>query len=66
MAELDKSCLLDGGDTMGMTDKQYKGFLLDQLKAWREVLALAIKAGDTEVQKKVEMEIETINEKLKA
>lgn len=50
---------------MGMTNEQYKGFLLTQLKAWKEVLALAIEAGNTNVQKKVEIEIETLNDMLK-
>jgi len=65
MAELDESCLLNGGDTMGMTNEQYKGFLLDQLKDWREILELAVEDGNTRIQKKVETQIETINEKLK-
>ena len=60
------SHLLDGGDdSMGMTDNQYKGMLLDQLEDWQEVLDLAIKAGNTEIQEKVEKQIRKINEKLK-
>lgn len=56
----------DGGDDpMGMTDNQYKGMLLDQLEDWQEVLDLAIKAGNTEIQEKVEKQIRKINEKLK-
>lgn len=50
---------------MGMTDNQYKGMLLDQLEDWQEVLDLAIKAGNTEIQEKVEKQIRKINEKLK-
>ena len=65
MAGCDYSCLLDGGETMGMTDSQYKGMLLDQLRDWKVVLDLAIKAGNTEIQKKAEELIESINEKLK-
>ena len=65
MAERNNSHLLDGGDdSMGMTDK-YKGMLLDQLEDWQEVLDLAIKAGNTEIQEKVEKQIRKINEKLK-
>lgn len=30
MAGCDNSRLLDGGDSVGMTDNQYKGMLLDQ------------------------------------
>jgi hypothetical protein len=48
-----------------MTDNQYKGMLLDQLEDWQEVLDLAIKAGNTEIQEKVEKQIRKINEKLK-
>ena len=66
MEERNNLSLLNGGvDSMGMTNEQYKGFLLTQLKAWKEVLALAIEAGDTNVQKKVEIEIETQNDMLK-
>lgn len=32
MAERNDSHLLDGGDSVGMTDNQYKGMLLDQLE----------------------------------
>ena len=46
-------------------DYQYKGMLLDQLEDWQEVLDLAIKAGNTEIQEKVEKQIRKINEKLK-
>ena len=65
MAERNNSHLLDGGDSVGMTDNQYKGMLLDQLEDWQEVLDLAIKAGNTEIQEKVEKQIRKINEKLK-
>lgn len=50
---------------MGMTDNQYKGMLLDQLEDWQEILDLAVEAGNTEIQKKVEKQIAKINEKLK-
>ena len=46
MAERNDSHLLDGGDSVGMTDSQYKGFLLDQLEDWQEILELAIAAGN--------------------
>ena len=65
MAERNDSHLLDGGDSVGMTDSQYKGFLLDQLEDWQEVLDLAVEAGNTEIQEKVEKQIRKINEKLK-
>ena len=66
MMESNESRLLNGGeDSMGMTDNQYKGMLLDELEDWQEVLDLAVKAGNTEIQKKVEKQIAKINEKLK-
>ena len=65
MAERDNSYLLDGGDSVGMTDNQYKGMLLDELEDWQEILELAVAAGNTEIQKKVEKQIAKINEKLK-
>lgn len=65
MMKCDESCLLNGGDCVGMTDGQYKGILLDQLEDWQDVLELAVKAGNTEIQKAVEKQIAKINEKLK-
>lgn len=66
MAERNNSHLLNGGeDSMGMTDNQYKGMLLDELEDWQEVLDLAVKAGNAEIQKKAEKQIAKINEKLK-
>lgn len=65
MAERNDSNLLNGGDSVGMTDSQYKGMLLDQLRDWKQVLDMAIQAGNTEIQKKAEEMIDAINEKLK-
>ena len=66
MEERNNSSLLDGGvDSMGMTNEQYKGMLLDQLEDWQEILDLAIEAANTEIQKKAEKQIAKINEKLK-
>lgn len=65
MSEYDESYLPNGGDSMGMTDNQYKGMLLDQLKAWQEVLKMAIRAENAEIKEKAETEIEFINQKLK-
>lgn len=56
--------LLNGGETMGMTDIQYKGFLIDQLEDWEEVLEMAKEAGNTKIQKKAEMKITKISKKL--
>lgn len=57
--------LLNGGEEMGMTNEQYKGMLLDELEDWEEVLELAVKSGNAEIQKKAEKQIAKINEKLK-
>lgn len=65
MSNCDESCLLNGGDCVGMTDGQYKGILLDQLEDWQEVLDMAVEAGNAEIQKKAEKQIAKINEKLK-
>lgn len=65
MTTRNDSYLLDGGDSVGMTDNQYKGMLLDQLEDWQEILDLAIAAGNMEIQKKAEKQIAKINEKLK-
>ncbi len=65
MAEHNNSRLSDGGDSVGMTDNQYKGMLLDELEDWQEILDLALEAGNTEIQKKAEKQIAKINEKLK-
>ena len=50
---------------MGMTNEQYKGFLLDQLEDWEEVLEMAQESNDTKVIKKAKKQINKINEKLK-
>lgn len=65
MSNCDYSCLLNGGEEMGMTDNQYKGFLLNQLKSWKRILALAIESGNTKIQEETEIEIETLNDMLK-
>lgn len=65
MAERTNSHLSDGGDSVGMTDNQYKGMLLDQLEDWQEILDLAVEAGIAEIRKKAEKQIAKINEKLK-
>lgn len=65
MAERDNLRLLDGGDSVGMTDNQYKGMLLDQLEAWERILDMAKTANNTNIQIEVEKQIAKINEKLK-
>lgn len=65
MAGCDYSCLLNGGDPVGMTNEQYKGMLLDELEDWQEVLELAIETENTKIRAKAEKQIAKINEKLK-
>lgn len=65
MSNCDESCLLNGGEEMGMTDTQFKSFILTQLMSWKEVLELVTKTGDTEAVKKVETQITALNEMLK-
>lgn len=50
---------------MGMTNEQYKGFLLDELEDWQEVLELAEESKDEKVIRKAQKQITKINEKLK-
>lgn len=58
--------LLDGGeDSMGMSDMQFKSYLLEQLENWQEVLELAKEANDTKVQEKAERQIAKLNQALK-
>ncbi len=65
MGACDNSYLLNGGDSMGMTDNQYKGMLLDQLEVWERILDMAKAANNTNIQVEVEKQIAKINEKLK-
>ena len=65
MASCDYSCLLNGGDPVGMTNEQYKGMLLDQLADLRRILGMVGKAEDAEIQEEIESQIEKVNEKLK-
>ena len=52
-------------EEMGMTNEQYKGMLLDELEDWKDVLEIAEKNQDEEVIRKVQKQIDKINEKLK-
>ena len=52
-------------DTMGMTNEQYKGMLLDELEQWQEILDLARAEGAEKTAAKAEKQIAKINEKLK-
>lgn len=65
MSACDYSCLLNGGDPVGMTNEQYKGMLLDQLEAWQRVLSMFGKVEETEIREEIERQIAKTNEKLK-
>ncbi len=49
----------------GMTNKQYKGMLLDTLKDWEEVLFLAKESGNEKILAKANKQIDKINKKLR-
>ena len=65
VVKCDESCILNGNDCGGMTDLQYKGMLLDQLNDWQDILELAVRADNSEIQKVVKRKIAKINEKLR-
>ena len=65
MGKSDESCLLDGGDGMGMSDMQFKTYLLTQLNLWQEILELAKESGNTKIQEKAAKQIADINQSLK-
>ncbi len=51
-------------DNMGMTDNQYKGFLLNELEDWEEVLEKAREENAVNTAKKAEKQIEKIKKML--
>jgi hypothetical protein len=55
---------MKGEESMGMTDNQYKGFLLNELEDWEEVLEIAREEGAQNTAKKVERQIEKIKKML--
>lgn len=59
------SKLYRGGDEMGMSDAQFKTYLLEQLENWQHVYDLAAKNNDKEVQAEAEKQINKINTALK-
>lgn len=61
----DNSCLPDGGEEMGMTNEQYKGMLIDQLRSWKRNLELALASNDQSIIKLSREQIEDLEEKLK-
>lgn len=65
MSKSNESYLLNGGEEMGMSDMQFKTYLLTQLDKWQEILELAVKAGNTDIQAKAQKQIADINQSLK-
>lgn len=65
MANREYGLLNGGDDSMGMSDMQFKSYLLEQLENWQEVLELAKEANDTKVQEKAERQIAKLNQALK-
>lgn len=65
MADREYGLLNGGDDSMGMSDMQFKSYLLEQLENWQEVLELAKEANDTKVQEKAERQIAKLNQALK-
>ena len=55
---------MKGEEIMGMTDNQDKGFLLNELEDWEEVLEIAREEGAQNTAKKVERQIEKIKKML--
>ena len=55
------SKLYRGGDEMGMSDAQFKAYLLEQLENWQYVYDLANANSDKEVQAEAEKQINKIN-----
>ena len=46
---------------MGMTDKQYKGMLLEDLENWKEMLELVRESGNEKAVRKAQQQIDKIN-----
>lgn len=65
MVNSNEYCLSDGSDSLGMTDIQYKGMLLDQLEDWQEIFDLSVKSQDAAIKKKAEQQIDKLKEKLR-
>ena len=59
------SNLTCGGDEMGMSDAQFKTYLLEQLENWKRVYDMSTANNDKEVQAGAEKQIAKINTALK-
>lgn len=55
---------MKGEEIMGMTDNQYKGFLLNELENWEEALEIAQEEGAQNTAKKAERQIDKIKKML--
>lgn len=56
--------LLDGGDSMGMTDAQFKTHLRYQSDDLQRLLELAIRGGNKDIQTEIERQIAKVNDAL--
>ena len=59
-----KSGLLNGGDSMGMTDAQFKTHLRYQSDDLQRLLELAIRGGNKDIQTEIERQIAKVNDAL--
>ncbi len=55
---------MKGEEEMGMTDNQYKGFLLNELEDWEELFEIAQEEGARNAAKKAEKQMEKIKKML--
>ena len=65
MSECIENCLINGGECEGMTDLQFKSFVLTQIYSWKDVLESATVSGDTNTIEKIENQIEMLEQMLK-
>lgn len=49
----------------GMTDLQFKSFILTQLQSWKDMQELTIKSGNPEAVKKIEDQIASLEQMLR-
>lgn len=64
MSEQSSNLMREGEET-GMSDAQFKTYLLEQLENWQHVYELAAANNDKEVQIEAEKQIAKINTALK-
>ena len=60
MSKCNENCLMNGGECEGMTDLQFKSFVLTQINSWKDVLVSANASGDTKTIEKIKKQIELL------